>query len=67
MTSYRAHATNAALTRLVTLMPREVFERVCEAAAARGEGIREYVGRVAFQADRLQDVELIEVQGIEQK
>jgi hypothetical protein len=61
VTSYRALATNRTLVRLVTLMPPEVFEHLYRAATARGETIREYVGRVAFRAGRMQDVELVQV------
>lgn len=61
MTSYRAHATDRALAKLSVLMPPDVFERVRLAAKAQGLTVREFVGRVAARAGRLQDVELVEV------
>lgn len=56
---YRAMANQAAMVRLVTRMPTETFADVCRAARARGESVQAYVGRVAFTADRGQDVELV--------
>lgn len=59
MTSYRAHATERALAKLSVLMPPDVYQRVCQAAKAQGLTVKELVGRVAFRAGRLLDVELV--------
>lgn len=59
MTSYRAHATERALAKLRTIMPGDVYQWVCDEAKAQGISARELVGRVAFRAGRLLDVELV--------
>lgn len=61
MTSYRAHATERALAKLRTRMPGDVYQRVCLEALKQGLTVKELVGRIAFRAGRLLDVELVAV------
>lgn len=56
-------ATDAAVTRVVTGMPEWLFQILVDRVTSSGETLRERIGRVAYEADRLQDVASMEVIG----